>query len=439
MSFAAHAYAGSFFQWGALEAVAAAGVVLALMFRRTRRPLAAGSALAMAGAVAAVSAALRVSANERSLLCVSAAVALPLFLSALLRRGKNSLPAFVCGVSGAIGAVILLFQGRLVSPAWLGVAVLILVPFLATGWLMSRLWCYATAAAVALSLGLLLPSFEVFGAGRQIMLASSALCVLFLHVNLRTGERNGGIAVSIVSHALAALCLLLLYILVDKAGGRHVAPGLLIVAAGYFSVGRHSSHHMSTAYLFFSLSLLPLSAFFFGGAPVDSILLHAFLVPVWAIIGMRQRGTMRASCCRASALLALTLCVIGATKVSVGTGPLFLLCLAGILLCLVVQRERFFVNLVLLLLAAMGYAWIHAAFVHVHADHTRTDDGRRAFSLSPDVSRSIYPIALCPPFHLARRGVRRRVRGHDFAALCELFYTCRDGTSFVLQVMPQHG
>ena len=268
------------------------------------------------------------------------------------------------GALGLVGVAIVLGVFRALPGGGIGMAFLLWVPFLAWGWALCRESLYATAAAVALSLGLLFPVAAAFGVGGYLMLVCAALCALYLNPGLRGAAGHAGLPVVCVGHALAALCTIVFYLLLDQAPAWQTTLALILVGATYLTGARAIPSSASTGAFFISLALLPMAARVMHTFPANALFPYCLLVPAWAILGALRRGAPTTTACRTSSLLALAVSIVGATQTVTSTGPIFVVCLAGLLVCLTLRRERFYVHLVLLVLALMGYAWIRESASH---------------------------------------------------------------------------
>jgi len=165
-------------------------------------------------------------------------------------------------------------------------------------------------------------------------------------------------AVAAVGHTVAALIVL---ILCQRDTGvmqwQTILP-LLIVGGCYLHGSAQIPGQRSVAWVFLSLAMLPAASHFLGSDTGTFLIVPAVLVLAWAIAGFKTRETTQMDCCRTSALLGLLICLIGAVRGPDQASILFIFCLAGFLVCLLARKERFYVHLVLLCLALMGYGWI---------------------------------------------------------------------------------
>jgi nitrate/TMAO reductase-like tetraheme cytochrome c subunit len=323
------------------------------------------SAIALALAVTAISAALKMPGAERSILLVAISAGVPASLAAFYYREKKLAAVSFSGLMVLVSVAIILWTGRLVTTDRLGAAFLLLVPFLVLGWLISRLWMYAMTTAAALALGLLLIAGHFLGVNWVFMLIAAALGALFLHANSIFGDNLGKSSVAAVGHVMAVMVFIVLYRLVDGAMDWKTSLPLVVTGGTYLSTGRRNPGARSIAYLFFSLILVPIIGASRGSVTQEALLVPAALVPVWAIASLGLRNNVeRGNFCRGGALLGLFLCLVGATQTPGGTGILFLICLVGFILIMLIQRERFYVHILLLALAMMGYSWIHQTGTH---------------------------------------------------------------------------
>ncbi len=323
------------------------------------------SAIALALSITSISAALKIHGAERSILLVAIPAGIPASLAAFYYREKKLAAMSFSGLMVLVSIAIILWTGRLVTADRLGAAFLLLVPFVVLGWLISRLWTYAMTTAATLALGLLLIAGHLLGVNWAFMLIAAALGSLFLHANSIFGDNLGKSSVAAVGHAMPVVVIIALYRLLDGVMDWKVSLALIVAGGTYLSAGRHNPGARSIAYLFLSLILVPLIGAFSGSVTQEALLIPAALVPIWAVASLGLRNTVeRRNFCRGGALLGLFLCLVGATQAPGGTGILFLLCLVGFILFMLIQRERFYVHILLLALAMMGYSWIHQTGTH---------------------------------------------------------------------------
>ena len=350
--------------WLVPATLAAASLAAAcILIPRADRARVAGAG-ALAAALLAFAAGLQVTVPHQALLCTAGAAAVPFTVGAIwhrLRRPGWGLLTNLLGLAG-ITAVLVTFRAQPV--AWLGLAFLLWTPFLAGGWWICRQTLYATATAAALALGLLLPTAGMLDSTGALMLVGACLVVLYLSPGLRAAPNHGGLPVVTVGHALAALSLVLFYGILDQPPDPYAAAALALVGATYLAAARRIPGSASTGAFFISLALLPPAAAVMQSVPADALFPYVLLVPGWAILGLLDRKAQLGGACRTASLLALAVSVAGATQGASPTGPLFVCCLAGLLVCLALRKERFYVHLVLLVLALMGYAWIRESASH---------------------------------------------------------------------------
>lgn len=354
-------------QWIVLVAMAMGCLIATVvcLYRDKKRASVIFSAASLALAITSVSAALKIHGAERSILLVATSAGIPASLAAFYYRERRLGAMSFSGMMVLVSVAIILWTGRLVTADRLGAAFLLLVPFVVLGWLISRLWTYAMTTAATLVLGLLLITGHLLGAGWAFMLTAAALGTLFLHANSIFGDTLGKSSVAAVGHAMPVVVIIALYRLVDGAMDWKVSLALIVTGGTYLSAGRHNPGARSIAYLFLSLILVPLIGAFSGSVTREALLIPAGLVPVWAVVSLGLRNVVeRRNFCRGGALLGLFLCLVGATHTPGGTGILFLLCLVGFILYMLIQRERFYVHILLLALAMMGYSWINQTGTH---------------------------------------------------------------------------
>jgi nitrate/TMAO reductase-like tetraheme cytochrome c subunit len=347
-----------FSQWLVVELLACACLLAAYISERSALRTALCSAAALALAIPGMSIALRIGAGGQSLMCMAGSLGVPFALAALFYRQQKTAAVWAVVSINIIGALVLLWAGRLASVATVGVALLILVPFLAAGWLKCRVWSYAASVALFFAGGILLIAGNELGTGWHFMSMAALVCGMMLLVQSDPADKLSQSAVAAVGHAVAALLVLLLCRRnADVMQWQTILP-LLITGGAYLYGPAQVPGQRSVGWMFLSLTLLPAAARLFGSDTGTFLILPAVLVPAWAIAGFKARETKQADCCRTSALLGLLICLIGAVRGPDHASILFILCLAGFLLCLLARRERFYIHLVLLSLALMGYGWI---------------------------------------------------------------------------------
>ncbi|NQT88699.1 hypothetical protein HQ560_18175 [bacterium] len=319
----------AFAQWWILELVACACLALAYSTEGRARRSAVFSTAALVLALCGVSIAVTLPGSERSILCLAGSLGVLFALGASFYHQKLTAAIWLIVVINVIGAFVLLWAGRLVSVTCLGTAFLLLVPFLAAGWLKSRVWPYAGSTAVAFALGALLLIGGAVGTNWIFMLAAAVICTMLLRVR-PGGDTLSGAAVAAVGHALAIVMVLMLCRRADAVADWRAVPALVLFGLAYLSAAGRVPSGRAVAWVFFSLATLPATAALFGTGSGTFLVVSAVLVPVWAIVGFKRRARESGvDGCRASALLGVLLCLIAALRGPDGASLLFVLCLAG--------------------------------------------------------------------------------------------------------------
>jgi hypothetical protein len=351
-------------QWTLMAVLACVGLVLALRWQTTKNMLSAGaSAGAMGCAVLGLSAASALP-HGSAVLCMAGSVGIPVALAGLFLKQKQTVAMLWAIAVNIVGIMMLVWTGRELPGSMLGTAVLVLVPFVVVGWLTSRFWSYAMAAAATLALGLVLAAGALFGMTWMFLSVMALLCAVFLQAHFARGDDLTRSAIVGVGHILAMGVAYTLYIFMASHMEWQVVLPLGVMALAYASIESKIHFGRTSACFFLSLMLLPLFAHFLGGPSGRALLATALLVPTWAILGCVTHEKRSADYCRASAFLGLYLCFTGATQVADAPGLLFVVSLVGFVICLVVQRDRYFIQVVLLALALVGFTWIRECGTH---------------------------------------------------------------------------
>ena len=300
----------------------------------------------------------------QAVLCVAAAVGIPVAAAALFYRHRQSGIMLVTICINAFGILLLAYTAVQSGLVWGGIAVLLLLPFLALGRLICGLWTYTVAAAIALAVGGLMVVGGRYGVQWEFMLAASLLCLLLVESAARLRDAPGRLLVGGIGHGMGLATVLALCGLVGQPADWRWIPPLVLAGCVYLLDDRRMAGRRSVAYVLFSLSLVPVAGLVAGQPPMEVLAVTALLVPFWALLGLCARTGGGENSCRSGALLGLLLCVIGATQAVAASGALFAICLGGFALCLFKRRERVYVQLILLALALMGYAWIRGSASH---------------------------------------------------------------------------
>ena len=171
-------------------------------------------------------------------------------------------------------------------------------------------------------------------------------------------------AIGAVTHSVAIYVAVIMYSLFGSGVHLAVAIPLLIMSGAYFMASAPASGTRSIAYVFSSMALIPIAAAFYDGNVSHVLSVVALTVPAWAISAVFKRGAEQETCCRTSLLLGLLFCASGATGILNGAVSIYVVCLFGFLVCLLLRREKLYVQLVLLALAMMGYSWVKGFGTH---------------------------------------------------------------------------
>jgi len=337
------------------------GVIATLMFLKKKVADITWATFSLALATLGMAAALHIPDATISVICFAVSLGVPMAMASIYYLNKKVLATCMTVLINMVGFFTLLWQGRLVSPLVLGGAVLLMVPFLAAGWYTTNLWSYAGATTAALAIGVLIPMESVFGPSWILMLTAAVLCAGFLTLRPAVKDELSRRAIGAVAHSVALYTAIIMCTLLAGTLNTAVALPLLLLGAVYYALSSRESGLRSIAYVFFSVVLIPLAAAFNKGDALQTLPIVALVVPIWAIAAVFRKGTRQENYCRASLLLGLLFCATGVIR---GTISVYVICLSGFLICLLLRREKLYVQLVLVALAVMGYSWIKGFSSH---------------------------------------------------------------------------